>query len=578
MNSSTVNLFKVIVAKKGKLNLSNVKNGFITDFEPTDEQVDMLKSLFKPLPIVTLFSVEERKNSSIEELLLKQLLHYFEVYGLDTPGLFNLEVTEGKIVRLAYIKAITLAKLTEKVNALIEGNRPIKDVKPVVEVIREYKIKYKLNDVANNELRIALYDGKTAFKSGDDAVRFICYSATEDTMLIKSGAVIAAVKASTWTHTVNSAEFLAQHSMQLAQVFNRHKKLIVACKNPNTSKVINKISRLSKTEHVPMHEPVSKHFIASAIKGTVDLNALETISLRDKFKYLNLIEYKLLNKDYDSFNIRNGKIWTEANRPLLNAGDLSRIKDATLQSIGQSLSYLKRKKILLDSSVEYGLPISRKQAMGNLPYGTKVRASGGKEELSAGVYWRNEWGSENTSIDLDLTAIDDAGNRTGWGGYSAYEKNGKITFSGDMTDATNGATEFMVVNSENSNRYGLMVNVFRGPDTVGSEIVVGYPSKKVWLNNTLIRERIELVAKQTLIGFLKDDSFIVYGGRLSNSRVTVGKHPVIDKGLGKLWTIVDLFNEFGIKYDTVAKEKVDYDFDLSYSGFTFDKLEEMLKV
>lgn len=570
---NTIELFKVVVAKKGKLNLSNIKHGFITDFDPSEEQLALLKSLFKPLPIVTLFSVEERKNSSIEQLLLKQILHYVEVYGLDTPGLFNLEVTKGKIANLVFIKAVTVAELTKKVNALIEGNRPIKDVTPVVNVIREYKIKYKLNEIANNELRIALYDGKTAFQSGDDAVRYICFKATKSTMLIKSKNVIDAVKS-----TSVDSSFLEKHLLPLAQVFNRHKKLIMACKNKHNASTINKISRLSKTKHVPIHEPVSKHFISGVIKGTVDLEALKDISLRDKFKLLNLIEFKLLNKDYDSFTIRNGKVWTQGGRPVFDAGDLTMIKDAVLQSIGQSLVRLKRKKILLDPVVEYGLPISRKQTLGNLPYGTKVRSSGEKKELSAGVYWRNEWGSENTSIDLDLTAIDENGERTGWGGYQAYSHNGKITFSGDMTDATNGATEFMVVNVGNRNRYGLMVNVFRGPDTVGSEIVVGYPSNKVWLNNTLIRERIELVSKQTLIGFLKDDSFIIYSGRLSNSRITTGKHPVIDKGLGKLWTINDLFNEFGIKYDTVARKDVDYDYNLTYSSFTIDRLEEMFEI
>lgn len=574
MNSATVSLFKVMVARKGKFNLSNVEYGFVTDFEPTTEQVKVLKSIFKPLPIVTLFSVEERKNSSPEELICKQILHYIETYGLESSGLFNLEVTKGKIISIAYIRACTIAQLSAKVTALIESNRPIKDVKPVVDVIREYKIKYKLNEVANNELRIALYDGKTAFENGDDAVRYICYKATDNTMLIKSEQVIAAVKA----FEDIGVDFLEQHEKVLAQVFNRHKKLIMAVKNKKTASVINKISRLSKTEHVPVYEPIAKHFIASAISGDVGLAALKKISLRDKFKYLNVIEYKLLQKDYDSFNIRNGKVWTGTGRPLLKAGDLSMIKDAVLQSIGQDIKHLKRKKILLDAHVEYGLPISRKQAMGNLPYGTKVRASGGKEEFSAGLYWRNDWGSENIRVDLDLTAIDDAGNRTGWGGFSGYAKDAAIVYSGDMTDATNGATEFMTVKPENHNRYGLMVNVFCGPSRVGAEIVVGYPSAKIWMNKTLIRERIELESKETLFGFIKDDSFVVYNGRLSNARVTLNKHPIIDKGLGKLWTIVDLFNEFGIKYDTEARSKVDYDYDLSYSSFTFDKLEEMLKV
>ena len=143
MNSATVSLFKVMVARKGKFNLSNVEYGFVTDFEPTTEQVKVLKSIFKPLPIVTLFSVEERKNSSPEELICKQILHYIETYGLESSGLFNLEVTKGKIISIAYIRACTIAQLSAKVTALIESNRPIKDVKPVVDVIREYKIKYK---------------------------------------------------------------------------------------------------------------------------------------------------------------------------------------------------------------------------------------------------------------------------------------------------------------------------------------------------------------------------------------------------------------------------------------------------
>lgn len=574
MNSSTITLFKVLVAKKDKINLSNVKDGFITDFVPSEEQLKALKSLFKPLPIVTLFSVEERKTASFEHLLTKQILHYIETYGLETPGLFDLEVSKGKIARIAFIKAVTISELEQKVQALLGGNRPIKDISLVVDIIREYGFKYDLNSIINNELRIALYDGKTPFDSGDDAVRYLCYKATEEPVLIKSKGVIAAVKEKNQV----GVKFFEQHQHQLAQVFNRHKKIILACKNKQTAAVINKISRLSKTEHVPVHESVSKNFVTSAVKGEVPLSVLSKISIRDKFKFLNYIEYKMANYDYDTFNIRNGKIWFENDRQLLDVGKLQNVKDGVLKSLGKDLAFLKRKKILLDSCVAYGLPISRKQSLGNLPYGTKVRASSEKDELSAGVYWRNDWGSVTQRIDLDLTAIDDKGNRTGWGQYSGYDKDAKITYSGDMTDASKGATEFMVVQTDNFNRYGLMVNIFSGPETVEAEIVVGHPSKKIWLNNTLIRERVQLVSKQSLIGFLKDDAFVLYSGRMSESRVAVGKHPVIDKGLGKLWTVTDLFDTLGIKYDTEVNKSVDYDYNLTYNSFTFDKLEEMFEI
>lgn len=583
MTISTVNLFKVLVAPKGELNLSNVQDGFITDFKPSSQQLALLKSIFKPLPIVTLFSVEERKTASIEELLLKQVVHYFEVYGLNAPGLFDLEVRNGKIVTLALIRGVTVEELTEKVNALIYANRPIADVKPVIDVINTYDIKYDINKIANNELRVALYrPAHDTFVSGDDAVRYICYHATDNPMLIKSKQVIAAVRAKQVDE-----RFLLKHVLPLAQVFNRHKKIILACKNKANAAAINKISHLSKSQHVPIHESVSKHFISGAVKKEIKLNVLDKISLRDKLKYLNLIEYKLLGLNHDTFVIRNGKIWCETNRTILDSRSLEKIRDAVVKSVSKDLVYLQDKNILLDPSVKYGLPISRKQTLGNLPFGTTVVADGKHEEFSAGIYWHNDWSLKNDSdgysdyrsnVDLDLSAITDKGERTGWGGYNAYSRNNPIVYSGDMVDASRGATEFMVVNPSASNRYGLMVNIFNGGNTVDAEIVVGYPNKKDWQDKTIIRERITLQSKQSVIGFLKDNKFVVYSGRLNESRVSQGKHPVIDKGLGNLWTVNDLFDDCGIKYDTTPQKDVVYDFDLSYNGFSLNKLEELFKI
>lgn len=579
MNTSVIKLFKVVVAPAGALDLSNAQYGFVTDFTPTVDQEIALRSIFTPLPIVSLFSVEERANASIEELISKQILHYIEVYGLDAPGLFNLEVKAGSIFSLSYIKAVTTGELTELVHGLIYANRPIADIPQVVEVIRDHKIKYDINKVANNELRIALFDGYQPFTSGDDAVRYMCYHATDKPLLIKSEQVISAVKAKPV-----DLFFLSQHVLPLAQVFNRHQRIIMAAKNPKTRTIINRISRLSKTAHVPIREAINKRYISEAIRKNVGPDVLDQISLRDKFKYLNLIEHRLLGLSYDSFTIRNGKIWVENDRKTFNKYDLYRVRSSVFDSIGADLSHLKTQKVLLDGAVQYGLPISRKQALGNLPFGTKVIADMSKK-LSAGIYWRNDWGKDdgslynlNSSIDLDLSAIDDDGERTGWGAYSGYSKSNPITFSGDMTDATHGATEFMVVDPAQANKYGLMVNVFRGPDILDCEVVVGYPSDKVWQDKTIIREMITLSGKQAIIGFLKDNTYVVYSGKLSNSRVSKGKHPIIDRGLGTLWTVNDLLTAVGVAYDVIPAVGVVYDHDLTYSGFTPDKLEALLGV
>src|SRR3990167_8519657 len=194
---AALSLFKVMVGGKTVLNYNHALDGFITDFTPTEAQLALLKDAFVALPFVTLFSVKERKNASPYELICKQLLHYIEVYGLNSPGLFNLEVSSGRIATLTFVKAVTLAELTKKVQDLIYANRPIgtNDIEQVKSLIDNYKLPHDINLVLNNEAKVAMFDPITdRFKNGDDAVRYICYQATTKTLLIKSKAVIEAVR------------------------------------------------------------------------------------------------------------------------------------------------------------------------------------------------------------------------------------------------------------------------------------------------------------------------------------------------------------------------------------------------
>lgn len=577
ITSQTIDLFKVVVAPKGALNLTNALDGFVTDFVPTPTELKVLKEKFAALPVTTLFSVEERKTASLEHLITKQILHYIEVYGLDAPGLFNLEVSSGRIATLTFIKAVTVEELTELALGLAYANRPIADVKPLLEIIKEFGIKYDINQAKNNELRVMLFDpSRDVFKNGDDAVRWICYKATGDPLLIKSK------KAIDLTGTTEIGDwFFSRHLLPLAQVFNRHKAILLACKHPHTASTINKISKLSKKNHVPVHESIAKTFIAKYLNGTVSDTVLSAVSLRDKFKYLNLIEYKLLGLPYDSFNIRNGKIWFELNRPHLSTKGLMALRHEVVNSIEDSLVHLSSERILLDPFVDYGLPISRKQTIGNLPFGTRVTP--GKSKLSAGIYWHNSYGADQPSwgysgsIDLDLSAINDKGSRVGWGQWSGYTDKSCV-FSGDVTSAPHGATEFMEVSTDKPNRYGLMVNIFHGPEKCDVEIVVGTPNDKQWLEGTVIRERMTMQSKQNLVGILNGDSFIIYAGRLNESRVSAGMHPVLDKGFCPMWTVKNLLNSIGVKYDTEPVKDMVYAHDLRYMGFTQDKLETMLGV
>ncbi len=568
--NDVLDLFSCLVVSKDQLGgrecLTHLDLGVVTDFDPDTAQDAAIEDHFNPLDITTLFTREERETASLDHLLTKQLLHYIEVYGLDTPGLFDLEVTTGQIVVMRFVQGITRNALEVLVQNLLYANAPIKDAAQVKRIIDHYNLALDINRVANNELRVLLYRPELdTFTDGDDAVRHVCWMATGETLLIKSPEVIAAIKARAWTPL-----FFAKHALPLAQVFNRHKRLILAAKNSRTKTVINRIARLSKKAHVPIRESIAKTFIHKALMGEVSSEVLDIISVRDKFKYLNLLARKKLQSQTAAFNIRNGKIHISNDRPVYSLEAISRVEIEVLASLMYDLGHLRDQTILLDKSVDYGLPISRKQTVGNLPFGTKVTSLG--NEISSGIYWENDWGA----TDLDLSTVDMEGNRVGWGGYSGYT-NRNIVFSGDLTDARNGAMEFMTSQNED---YGLFVNIFSGKNGSEMELVVGANQTRVttkkWIDEILIREKHTLNSRNSVIGFVKGETFVVYASRLNNSRVS-GENPIVNDMRVNRWTLQQLFTAIGVKFDVDKDPEVEYDHDLSYSSFSLDKLEAVFK-
>jgi len=566
--TDVLNLFNCFVINKDQRTAQpcvlHADIGVVMDFTPTNEQSIILKEAFQTLDMHTFFTREERENSSLEYLITKQIIHYIEVYGLGMPGLFNLTTSQGTIVSMRYVKGITIDELTLKVQDLLYANAPIKDSEQVKRIIEQYDLTFNRNDIVNNELRVILYrPGMDTFTNGDDAVRYICWMATNSTLLIKSPEVIAAV-----VDASLPSDFFERHVLVLAQVFNRHKRIILAAKGKRTAKAINRISRLSKTQHIPIQESIVKTFVRRALieVGFDAMMALKRATVRDKFKYLNLLAQRRVQSNIASFKIRNGKVYTRIDRPVYSEKDINRAEKIVLTSLMDDLSHLSGKTILLDENVDYGLPISRKQTIGNLPFGTKVTSH--SNEISSGMYWENAWGA----TDLDLSTIDMKGNRVGWGQLSGYE-NDSITFSGDLTDATNGAMEFMTSRNQN---YGLFVNIYSGEKGSKMELIVGAnKTKKQWVDDIIIREKHTLSSRGSVIGFVKGKTFVVYAGRLNNTRVS-GDNAIINESKADFWTLQRLFSTIGVKFDVDKDTEIEYDYDLSYSSFSFDKLENLL--
>lgn len=556
-----LDLFKVMVAEKsGSYHYSD---GCVTDFVPNKEQAEVLRKAYGGLDITTLFTTEERRSGDIHDLIFKQILHYIEVYGLNSPGLFNLEVTEGRVITLTYVKAVTLTELGDKIERLLYINAPIKDTGALKNIIYHYHIDYDINLVTNNEMKVMLFDKNSdTFDNGDDAVRYLVYQTTGDSMLIKSKTVIDAVKLKA---EVVSESYLERHAKQLAEVFHRHKPILLALRSHREHRsIINHIRRLSVKHHVPILPALNKNFVTNALMGS-STDRISEIGIRDKFKYLNLLEYKRLGFDTDAFIIRNGKTHIEGNRPIHHEARIHRIMMTVLRSLADDLAHLNKKTIILDRHVDYGLPISRKQTLGNLPFGTIITPDG--DQISSGIYWENAWGAR----DLDLSSVNLGGFRVGWGAMSGYN-NTDVIFSGDITHAEKGAMEFLTSNMDYDTPYGLFVNIFSGNVPSSLELIVGNESKKQWITNTCVREKHELKSKGNLLGFVKSGKFTVYAVRMNSNHISTPKDKaIVSKGVADFWTVQRLLDTLGIKYQFDGEGE-----DLRYQSFTYDKLEKLL--
>ena len=574
MQKEILDLFKVVVLNEGQVAgdvvFDNALKGFVTNFVPTADQLAVLKENYKPLNVNTLFTVEERESGDLDLLLTRQLLHYIEVYGLNAAGLFDLEVSDGQVATLVYVRGVTEAEFGEMVRTLLYVNAPVKDSNVLRDIIRTHNVEFDINKVQNNELRVLLFDPfKHQLNNGDDVVRYIVTQATDQGLLIKSPEVIAAV---TEYATKVPLGLLESHAEVLAQVFNRHKKILLALKNKSTRTVLNRISRLSKTKHVPIREAINKTFVGKALNGEIkDFSVLDKISIRDKFKFLNLLEYRKEGLSTDAFVVRNGKMHIEKDRKVYKDDSVYRVTYEVLDSLKKDLESLKDKNILLDEKVHYGLPVSRKQTLGSLPFGTEVSVD--SDQISSGMYWENDWGSR----DLDLSTIDKEGNRTGWGHCSGYDQSNPITFSGDLVDARDGAMEFMTSKANTkSDPYGLFVNIFAGEIGSKMKIVVGEKTDKHWIQNPVINEEHTLDSRGNIIGFVRDGKFVVFSCRLNNRRANFGGNAsLIARGLAGNWTINRLFDVLDIKYDIDKDLKKVYDYDLTYEKYTSDSLEEI---
>jgi hypothetical protein len=506
------------------------------------------------------------KDTPRWELAIHQILHYITTYGTNFQAEMYipdevLNVPDIKVV-FKVIKAYTKKELTEKCLGLLKSGVALKEetIDDLLSLLTDelgYKFTGK-DGVKNKEAIIIIADMYGVVPQDTmEFFRYIIYRATTKALLIKNPATVELIKKSSYNP---SAQFELFGLERLAEIFNRFKPLFLAFKG-KCPKTINKIAKLSKTQHKPLvSNPLN--LATSRLLTSEDLHWLDNATPYALFKALSGCYTRMNGQDSFVYRIRNGKSWTT--------------EKETNQVNGQNfmflLDYLKSrfnfegKKFFVPKNVEYALPTSEKMFVGNIPTGT--RFSGKK--MAVGMYWENSWGAN----DIDLHGLNLEGH-VGWN--SAYNQgDGQLMYSGDITNAPNGAVEYLYAGKGLKHATLLQINIFRGSDTCSYKIIVGKGDKmsREYMmnpNNLFMEVKVESIQKQNVLGIFlpKGDkqSFVLLNFGAGTARVS-GKTNITEianKALRQQWenayTFNDLIKSLGGTFSE-TREEADFDFSL----------------
>lgn len=490
------------------------------------------------------------KESSREELMIHQILHYLTTYGTDFQSSFVYTPDEDLDVpqvttRFSVIRGLEKEQIIEKALDLLKSGVALKKetILDIIEVLTDLNYVFTGKEVIKNKEALMIICEMLGNVPSDPSefVRYLIYTATEDTLIIKNKNMYDKIKQMDITKKKKVEGILAKcDAGSLAEVFNRFKPILLTFKKTlgkKSASIINKVSRLSKKLHVPMEQNILNNI------SSCDVNELlaqkdNLIKNANFFQLAKCIQFLAQSKNSDCkvYNIRNGKSWVKE-KVTKTDWSFDR-KIVILQDIisEKFSSELKGKKIYIPEGVYYSLPTSEKMFVGNVPMGSMFVS---KEPIAMGVYWENSGGAR----DLDLSSV--ANTKVGWNSRYTYG-DGDVMFSGDMTDARNGATEYIRVKKADDD-YLILNNVFSGVEK-GSvfDIIIGKGSNidkfymmdpnKVWFTT-----KTETIQKQTVVGMItnygKYNAAIVLNFASGSSQVSRsgGNNDIMRKALIQRW-------------------------------------------
>ena len=489
---------------------------------------------------------------NLEELELHQALHYLSVFTHQKDGScfgtipVDREFTympneylgldkDQEPVKFTIVYPITVDELIEKVKDLVSGIALKQEtIELLMEIIPSYVNRFSIDDFKNKEIKAYLIDaGYYTPSNAIDLIRYIYYKKTGSTLFIsnKQQKIMFDVERFHYNSSELLASFTENYGVEeIAKTFNRYRDFWIMIKKDSrtNAKIINKASKLAKTLNVPCKQLPLDNILSPFILDKDVIKELSKVTLFKKVSLYNYILNELTPSEYKLYNIRNGKVFVkksgERRYPSVAARRLILIANSIREELKDKVE---GKKFLLSKYIQYAVPTSEKNFIGNVPMCSKINAT---NNFSFGIHWFNQ---DNKRIDLDLHA-ESKRIHIGW---NCDFKNSAATHTGDVTNAPkpNGAAEAIYFKDEfkddtvvitvdnytslNSVTTNLFFNWFIDKEVLDADTVLSIDSDSLYIKD------IPLESNEVMIGLVRADEtgkkeFIFYNSRLSDQIVT----------------------------------------------------------
>ena len=466
------------------------------------------------------------KDSSIEDLIIQQIIHYITTYGFEALGIYRedavyipneaLELpTITDKVKLTVVKAMTSQEILDNIivlgSTVALSKETLKDIMVIVE-FNKYEKSF-VAKITNRELKSRLYEFYDIVPDeANEFLRYVIKKITCESLVIKNAYLIEKIKSSD-VKLLDS--LIDQAPMDLASIFLRFKPLFLAMKSVSKNKTFfNKLRKDANHMHKPLPTDYMNDITSQIKHDTINASKfekkLENASIFRKIRLAYALNFRLNNKNSIVYKVRNGRGWTtgfdwDNSLNFKTQEALTMVLDSIAENMRKNVE---GKVVYIPSNVSYALPATEKQFVGNIPSNSYVAVN---EDMIVGVHWENN----PNRVDLDLSLTDIAG-KYGWDASCRSEER-DIMFSGDVTDAPkpNGASELFYLKKAQRNPKTMFVNFFNfgsgydDENSVEAKIIVANEkpdsfNKNYMINvsNIVASSLVNINKKQTMLGLV----------------------------------------------------------------------------